>query len=395
MISDIDLLKELSHEKKLLIVEDDEEIANSLLKLLSRFFKKSFTALNVADAIGIFEKEGKASDLLILTDINLGERSGVELTCYVKKINPLQRVVAISATNNSTVFVESIECEVDKFILKPIDMQKLFKTLIAVLKKMDYDQELQKSRKLLEESKEYALTLLKEQDQFLKNAIHEIHTPLAVIITNIDLLRMSGIDNESLNAIEAGSYIIQNSYEDMTYLMKNNKIPDIKTDIDIVDFISKRKQYFSCIAEVNNLSISMFIGQPHFPALFFSELKLTRLVDNTISNAIKYSYRPSEINITIGMREKKLFFEVRNRGPIIKDKKQIFKRFYRESEHKGGYGLGLNIVAQICEEENVDINILSSKEKGTTFKYTFDLATQLQQKSHTISAGQLIEERNS
>lgn len=371
MISDIAILKELAAKKKLLIVEDDKTISSYLLRLLSNFFFDCFTALNVAEAIKIFKKEGQNSNLLIITDIHLGEKSGIELICHVKKRNPLQRVVAISATNDSRVFVDSIECEVDKFILKPIDMQKLFKTLIGVLEKMDYDMELKKSTKLLEESKEYALTLLREQDQFLKNAIHEIYTPLAVIITNIDLLRMSGINNESLNAIEAGSYIIQNSYEDMTYLMKNNRVADSKTNIDIIDYISKRKNYFNCIAEVNNLSISMFIGQPNFPLLYFSELKLARLVDNTLSNAIKYSYRPSEINIIVGMRDNKLFFEVRNRGPVIKDKKQIFKRFHRELEYKGGYGLGLSIVEQICEEEDINITILSSKKRGTTFKYTF------------------------
>ncbi|OHE09196.1 MAG: hybrid sensor histidine kinase/response regulator [Sulfurimonas sp. RIFOXYD12_FULL_33_39] len=381
----ITLLKELSADKKLLIVEDDADIAQSLYRLLSSFFKKSFIALNVSEAIEIFEIESKNSTLLILTDINLGNKSGIDLTCYVKKANPLQRVIAISATDNRAIFIDSIECGVDKFVLKPIDMQKLFEALISVLKKIDYDQELQKSRKLLEESKEYALKLLKEQDQFLKNAIHEIHTPLAVIITNIDLLRMSEIDNEFLNAIEAGSYIIQNSYEDMTYLMKSNKVADVKTNIDIVDFISKRKKYFNCIAEVNNLSISMFIGQPNFPMLYFSELKLTRLIDNTLSNAIKYSYRPSEINITIGMYENKLFFEIRNHGPIIQNKKDIFKRFYRESEHKGGYGLGLSIVAQICEEENIDIKILSNKTRGTSFKYIFNIATNLQQTLSTIS----------
>ncbi len=371
MTSDIAILKELAAKKKLLIVEDDQTILEYLLRFLSNFFIDCFTAVNVAEAIDIFTKEAKDSNLLIITDINLGEKSGVDLICYVKKTNPLQRVIAVSATNDSRVFVDSIECEIDKFILKPIDMQKLLKTLISVLKKMDYDMELKNSTKLLEESKEYAITLLKEQDQFLKNAIHEIYTPLAVIITNIDLLRMSGINNESLNAIEAGSYIIQNSYEDMTYLMKSNRVPDTKTYIDIVDYISKRKNYFNCIAEVNNLSISMFIGQPNFPLLYFSELKLARLVDNTLSNAIKYSYRPNEINIIIGMRDNKLFFEVRNRGPVIKDKKQIFKRFHRELEYKGGYGIGLSIVEQICEEEDINITILSSKTRGTTFKYTF------------------------
>ena len=240
MQKNIALLKELANTKKLLIVEDDIEVAKSISKLLSNFFIDIFIASSVLEAIKVFHKENKKSNILILTDINLGRQNGVELICYVKKIDPQQRIIAISATDKQSVFVDSIECGVDKFITKPIDMSKLFEALISVLKKMDYDQELQKNKKLLEESKEYALKLLEEQDQFLKNAIHEIHTPLAVIITNIDLLRMSGIDNESLSAIEAGSRIIQNSYEDMTFLMKNHKTADAKTDIDIVNFISER-----------------------------------------------------------------------------------------------------------------------------------------------------------
>ena len=384
MQKSIVLLRELANTKKLLIVEDDIEVAKSISKLLSNFFIDIFIASSVLEAIKVFHKENKKSNILILTDINLGRQNGVELICYVKKIDPQQRIIAISATDRQSIFVDSIECGVDKFITKPIDMSKLFEALISVLKKMDYDQELEKNKKLLEESREYALKLLEEQDQFLKNAIHEIHTPLAVIITNIDLLRMNGIDNESLSAIEAGSRIIQNSYEDMTFLMKNHKTADAKTDINLVDFISDRKKYFSCIAKVNDLYISMFVGQSNLPTINFSELKLARLVDNTLSNAIKYSYRPSEINIIIGMRESRLFFEIRNHGPIIQNKKMIFKRFHRESEHKGGYGLGLSIVAQICEEENIDIKILSNKARGTSFTYTFSNATHLQQNSSTM-----------
>jgi signal transduction histidine kinase len=219
---------------------------------------------------------------------------------------------------------------------------------------------------------------LKDQDRFLKNAIHEIHTPLSVIITNIDLLRMDGIENESLNAIEAGARIIQNSYEDMTYLMKQDRIPDQKVKIDLSSFIAERKQYFTCIAEVNGLTLSMRVGQPNLPTLMFSELKLSRLVDNTLSNAIKYSSRPGEINIIVGMRHDDLFFEIHNHGPVIIDKQKIFERFYRESEHKGGYGLGLSIVAQICREEGIEIEISSAPVRGTTFRYIFKNATLLQ-----------------
>lgn len=377
MKNDIVLLKELASEKKLLIVEDDRELTDSLQRLLGNFFKTIFTASSVSDAICIYEQEKVDSDILVITDINLGRQSGIDLTCYVKKNNPQQRVIAISGTEERSVFIDSIQCGIDRFILKPIENDILFEALIFVLQSIDYDRELQKHRRLLEESREYAIRLLEEQEVFLKNAIHEIYTPLAVIITNIDLLRMSGIKNESLNAIEAGSRIIQNSYEDMTYLMKHEHMVYEKKDIDLVEFITQRKKYFNCIAEVNGLTLSMFIGRSNIILTKFSEFKLARLIDNTLSNAIKYSYRSSEINITVGMDDKKMFFEVRNHGPVIEDKEKIFQRFYRELNYKGGYGLGLSIVAKICEEEDIEIQMSSTKQRGTSFRYLFKNSTKL------------------
>jgi two-component system, sensor histidine kinase and response regulator len=379
-------LKALASEKSLLIVEDDDVVLDSLSRLLSHFFTTIYTARNVPHALKIYKEIRNPNvALLVISDINLGHKSGIDLTSTLKEIDPDQKVIAISGTEDRFVFIESIRCGVDRFVLKPINQDELFDALISVLKKIEYDNELKKSRKLLEDSKEYALGLLEDQDQFLKNAIHEIHTPLAVIITNIDLLRMNGIENESLNAIEAGSRIIQNSYEDMTYLMKRNRIPNQSSKIDLIAFITERKLYFTCIAEVNELSLSMRIGQSNLPLINISELKLARLVDNTLSNAIKYSFRPSEINIIVGMQQGKLFFEVRNHGPVIQDKKKIFERFHRESQVKGGYGLGLSIVSQICDEEEIDIKISSTPIRGTTFRYIFKNATLLQHNSSTMS----------
>lgn len=386
MTQTLSVLKELAQNKNLLIVEDDLDVANSLKRLLSHFFSSITTVSNLHDAKDAYHKLALTSvPFIIITDIHLAQENGIDLIYYVKQLNPHQKVIAISGTEDREIFIESIRYGVDRFVLKPLNHEELFNALITLLEKIDYGLELAASRQLLEDSKEYALKLLDEQDQFLKNAIHEIHTPLAVIITNIDLLRMEGIDNESLNAIEAGSRIIQNSYEDMTYLMKRDRIPDHPVTIDLVDFIQERIRYFTCIAEVNELSLSLRIGQPNLPAISFSELKLARLIDNTLSNAIKYSYRPSEINVTVGIRQGELFFEVRNHGPLIQDKKKIFERFHRESTYKGGYGLGLNIVAQICEEEDIRIEISSTPVRGTAFRYLFKNGTHLQHNSSTIT----------
>ena len=381
----IESLKKLASTKSVLILEDDPLIIESLQRLLSHFFMQIWSASTSKEAFEILNTYGEQHQILILTDINLGVESGVDFTCRVKKNDPKQRVIAISGTEERDVFIQSIRCGIDRFVLKPIDNNDLFDALISILEKMDYDRELEKNKKLLEESREYALKLLDEQDQFLKNAIHEIHTPLAIIITNIDLLRMQNIDNESIDAIEAGSKIIQTSYEDMTYLMKKDRVEERSVEINLVDFIKERKNYFHCIAEMNQLKLSMFVGQSHLPSLSFSELKLARLVDNTLSNAIKYSYRPSEIIITVGLMQENIFFEVRNYGPVIENTQKIFERFHRESEHKGGYGLGLHIVAEICEEEKIGIQVSSSKQRGTSFRYIFHNGTQMQHNLSTIS----------
>jgi YesN/AraC family two-component response regulator len=372
------IFKSLASDKSVLIVEDNHQILEQLSRLLEKFFLEVYTATNVIQALEIYNNVSENKSIVVITDINLGAKSGIDLTCALKHLHPEQKVIAVSGTEDRNVFIESIRCGIDGFVLKPIKNEELFTSLIGVLKKIDYDNELKENRKLLDDSREYALSLLAEQEQFLKNAIHEIHTPLAVIITNIDLLRLDGLEGESLNAIEAGARIIQNSYEDMTYLMKKNRIHDEVSKMDILAFVKERINYFHCIASVNDLSIALRVSQPSFPTMSFSQLKLSRIVDNTLSNAIKYAKRPSEIGVTVGMQKGCIFFEVRNQGAVIADKKKIFERYYRESQQKGGYGLGLHIVAEICKEENVTIEVASDKIRGTSFRYIFENATQLQ-----------------
>jgi signal transduction histidine kinase len=64
-------------------------------------------------------------------------------------------------------------------------------------------------------------------------------------------------------------------------------------------------------------------------------------------------------------------FSVEDHGVGIESIEKIFSRYYRENEAKGGFGIGLNIVKQITEEENITIDVSSTLGKGTTFTYLF------------------------
>jgi signal transduction histidine kinase len=103
----------------------------------------------------------------------------------------------------------------------------------------------------------------------------------------------------------------------------------------------------------------------------FNKTKLQRVIDNTLSNAIKYSYEKSSIDISLIKKDNFIEFEVKDYGVGIEKPNKIFERYYRENLDKGGFGIGLNIVKKIIDEEDIKLIIKSELKQGTSFKYIF------------------------
>ena len=104
--------------------------------------------------------------------------------------------------------------------------------------------------------------------------------------------------------------------------------------------------------------------------LKFNETKLQRIVDNNLTNAIKYTLPNEIIHIKLETKNKDCDFLVESKSAQILDPQKIFEEYYREEVSKEGFGLGLNLVKRICSEENVGIK-LESGENWASFTYTF------------------------
>jgi signal transduction histidine kinase len=102
----------------------------------------------------------------------------------------------------------------------------------------------------------------------------------------------------------------------------------------------------------------------------FNHTSLQRLIDNNISNARKYAKRNSSVTITLEMVNEQTVFSVTTYSEKIEDTTKIFEQYYREDSVKGGFGLGLSMVKEICDEAGVMIRVTST-DKLTTFTYTF------------------------
>lgn len=223
--------------------------------------------------------------------------------------------------------------------------------------------------KELKKSQEYALKLVENQDKFIKDAIHEINTPLSIIISNIDLFKLKFENNKYLSKIEAGSKIIHNIYNDLEYMVKKDRIEYPYTKLNISKFIHNRIEFFSEVAYGNDLKFHSDIENNLF--VEFNEILLQRICDNTISNAVKYSFLNSTIDISLHQLGDKISLKIANSGKTIENQNKLFERFYRENNSRGGFGIGLNIIKEICDNNNVTISV-NSKDNYTTFEYLFN-----------------------
>jgi len=206
-------------------------------------------------------------------------------------------------------------------------------------------------------------------DNFIKDSMHEINTPLTIINLNADLFANKYGENKYLLRIKSASKTLATIYNDMDYLVKQGRVEHKVQVIDFSEFIQNRVDYFQEIANLKNILLDTQIAAG--VKYHFSKTKLQRIVDNTISNAIKYSHENSHVDVVLKVEHKDILFKVKDHGVGIENVHKIFSRYYRENEAKGGFGIGLNIVKQIIDEENILLDVTSTLGKGATFCYTF------------------------
>jgi signal transduction histidine kinase len=211
--------------------------------------------------------------------------------------------------------------------------------------------------------------LNQQLDNFIKDSMHEINTPLSIINLNADLFANKYGDNKYLQRMKSASKTLATIYNDMDYLVKQGRVEYKYQEIDFADFIGNRVDYFQEIANLKNIKLKISLEKECY--CNFSKTKLQRIVDNTISNAIKYSHNKSQVQVTLFKDNKGITFSVQDYGVGIENVDKIFSRYYRENEAKGGFGIGLNIVKEIIDEEHIELNVNSVLNEGTTFEYKF------------------------
>jgi two-component system, OmpR family, sensor kinase len=202
-------------------------------------------------------------------------------------------------------------------------------------------------------------------DTFIKDTTHELNTPISTIMTNIELIDREAIEDKYLlkiiNRIDIGAKTISNIYDDLTYLILNNKVISNNQDINLKQLIEQRVEYFSILSNIKNIKIITNLNPDVM--LNIDNKKISKLIDNILSNAIKYNKMGGSIYIDLDANK----VVIKDTGKGIKKEHidLMFDRYARFDKVVGGFGIGLNIVKMICAEYNLTINITSKLDNWT------------------------------
>jgi len=207
-------------------------------------------------------------------------------------------------------------------------------------------------------------------DRFIKDTTHELNTPINSILINIETIKRENLDQKSLKKIERidiASRTISNLYNDLTYMALNNKVVSNNENIELSKIIKERCEYFKIILSQKRISCSLDLKDGIY--LHIDRKKLTRVIDNIISNAVKYNKKGGFIKVTLKDR----YFEIEDsgKGMTKRELRDIFERYTRFDKSVGGFGIGLNIVAQIVKEYHLNIDVKSTPDLGTKVRISW------------------------
>ena len=199
-------------------------------------------------------------------------------------------------------------------------------------------------------------------DKFISDTTHELNTPISAILMTIQSLR--SVEPRKMKRLEASAKRLSTMYGSLTYRLEGGVEPS--EDLCLAKIVEERVEFIKELIESKRLKIALDLDTTK---ITMPRRSVHRLIDNLLSNAIKYSDVGGNITVTL----KNNVLKVKDTGIGIDEKMQedIFRRYYRANDERGGFGIGLNIVLSICKKYKIKLDLESQKGEGSTFILIF------------------------
>jgi two-component system sensor histidine kinase/response regulator len=371
-------------EKLKILVVDDEPGIRSGVKRILRNFTVGYPFLEEDFEFDVFESETGEDGIdimkneqidIVLLDNQLPGINGIDVLDVIKKQEIDVQVMMITSYASLDLAVKATDFGAYNFVPKPFTPQEL-KTAIESIAKHLFLKRMTKQLAHDEKSVKF---------QFLSVLSHELKSPLNAIEGYLKIMKDKQVGdniaayenmiNRSMERLKGMRTLIMDlldltKIEAGTKLRKNGKV-------DLSDLVKLSMDNVEVLAAQKNIKI--FYEPIDDCFLNASREDIQIILNNLVSNAVKYNKEGGEVIINIFKQENSLFVEVSDTGIGMEEDElqELFKEFVRIKNNKTknitGSGLGLSIVKKLVDLYDGHIHVESKADQGTTFKVEFPL----------------------
>lgn len=223
-------------------------------------------------------------------------------------------------------------------------------------------------------------TLEDEKDEFISVTSHELRTPIAIAegsLSNLLYMFEKGAKPEQLASAAVGAHdqvlYLARMINDLSTLSRAERgVGDTKEDINLNTMLQELYLRYQPEAESKSLKLNLDLDK--LPTVSTSHLYLEEILQNFLTNAIKYT-KEGSVTLSGKLKDGRIVCAVSDTGIGISktDQEKVFDKFFRSEDYRtretSGTGLGLYVVRKLADKLNTKVTVESRLNHGSTFSF--------------------------
>jgi len=372
------------HVVSLLYVEDEPDSRKMLSEIIGHHYPdvRIFVAENGDAGLESFKRNRPE---IVITDINMPITDGIRMATEIKSLVPSTEIIALTAYTSTQHLLQAIEIGISHYILKPIDMEQIFRVIdkaLALIRSeraiaLQNDVIRSLNAELVKKAAELEM-VNQELESFNYTVAHDLRSPMVAISGYSQVL----LDMHAIALDDAGKEYLQVINREILR-MSNLTGTLLKFSVHSRKHVVKRWTNLS--AMVNEIKDNLLAREPGRQVAFRVAAEVNGYCDpdllwivleNLLGNAWKYSARKDDVCIEFGTinKEEDLVYFVRDNGPGFEqqDAEKLFAPFQRlpSDDNIEGLGIGLSTVYRIIKRHGGKVWAEGEKNKGAAFYFT-------------------------
>lgn len=311
---------------------------------------------------------------VILSDHALPQFNSLEALQICKRVGLDIPFILVTGTVSEEFAVSCLKQGADDYVLKS-NLVRLPSAIQNALRQRMQEQKRHSAEQALRTQNEELRKINQELDSFVYSVSHNLRAPLMSVL---GLLNLVQIENKKKDfALDGYFAMMQNSIhkldETLREILDYSRNARSELNIEKVDLRKMISESFEKLKYIDGWDrIEKTIKLEGGAELYTDAYRLSLILNNLVSNAIKYHDRAKEssrIDIVAKITNDELELKLKDNGIGISDDliSRIFDMFFRATERSEGAGLGLYIVKETIDKLNGSVQVDSVFGMGTTF----------------------------